>query len=70
MQCSVATRSAHLHEEPEMIPFLEKPSYPIMKKIVDDEFILWYWLTNVIKIVYYGKYEGEKTFSNFRPWAG
>lgn len=69
MQCSVATRSAHLHEEPEMIPFLEKPSYPIMKKllttnekIVDDEFILWWGLTNVIKIVYYAKYEGEKTF--------
>lgn len=34
MQCSVATRSAHLHEEPEMIPFLEKPSYPIMKKLL------------------------------------
>lgn len=62
MRCSVATRSAHSHEEPEMIPFLEKPSYPIMKKLLTTNLFYGRWLTSVIKIVYYGKYEGEKTF--------
>lgn len=45
-----------------MIPFLEKPSYPIMKKLLTTNLFYGMWLTNVIKIVYYGKYEGEKTF--------